>query len=55
MPQVVHSHLFLHADDSTLTFQCKDVQTTKHQLNKDFTNLCEWFIDNKLKKKCTTL
>ena len=47
MPQAVHSDLFLYADDSKITFQHKDVHTTEHQLNKDFTNLCEWFVDNK--------
>ena len=45
MPQAVHSDLFLYADDSGLTFQHKDVQTIEH---KDFANLCEWFVENKL-------
>ena len=48
IPQSVHSDLFLYADDSGLTFQHKHVHTIKHQLNKDFANLCEWFVDNKL-------
>ena len=48
MLQAVHSDLFLYADDSGLTFQHKDVHTIEHQLNKDFANLCEWFVDNKL-------
>ena len=34
--------------NSGLTFQHKHVHTTEHQLNKDFANLCEWFVDNKL-------
>ena len=37
-----------YADNSGLTFQHKDVHTIEHQLNKDFANLCEWFVDNKL-------
>ena len=45
MPQAVHSNLFLYPDDSSLTFQHKDVHTTEHQLNKDVANLCEWFVD----------
>ena len=60
MPQVAHSDLFLYADDSGLTFQHKDIHTSEHQLNKDATNLSEWFVDNKLsihldvgKTKCT--
>ena len=48
MPQAVHSDMFLYADDSSLTFQHKDVYTIEHQLNQDFVNLCEWFVDNKL-------
>ena len=48
MPQTVNSDLFLHADDSGLTFQHKDVHKIEHQLNKDFANLCECFVDNKL-------
>ena len=39
---------FLYADDVSLTFQYKHVHTIEHQLNKDFANLCEWFVDNKL-------
>ena len=48
MPQAVHSDLFLYADDSSLTFQHKDVHIIEHHSNKDFANLCEWFVVNKL-------
>ena len=48
MPEAVNSNLFLYANDSSLTFQHKDVHAIQHQLNKDFTNLCEWFVGNKL-------
>ena len=48
MLQAVHSDLLLYADDSSLTFQHKHVHTNEHQLNKDFTNLCEWFVENTL-------
>ena len=48
IPQAVHSDLVLYADDSRLTFQHKDVHTIEHQLNKDFNDLCEWFVDNKI-------
>ena len=47
MPQAVHSDLSLYAGDSGITFQHKDVHTIKHKLNKDFANLCEWYVDNK--------
>ena len=31
-----------------LFFQGKDVIEIKKQLNRDFTNFCEWFVDNRL-------
>ena len=48
MPQAVESDLFLYADDSGLALQHKDINIMNQQLNKDFHNLCLWFIDNKL-------
>ena len=39
MPQAV---------DSCLMFQGKDVIEIEKQLNGDFTNICEWFVDNRL-------
>ena len=48
MPQAVKSKLFLYADGSCLIFQGKDVIEIKNQLNRDFTNICEWFVDNRL-------
>ena len=48
MPQAVKSNLFLYAGDSCLIFQGKDVIEIENQLNGDFTNICEWFVDNRL-------
>ena len=48
MPQAVKSNLFLCADDSCLVFQEKDAIEIEKQLNEDFTNICEWFVDNRL-------
>ena len=48
MPQAVSSDLLLYADDSGLAFGGKDINTREYQLNKDFNNLCDWFVDNKL-------
>ena len=45
MPQAVKSNLFLYADDSCLVFQGKDVIEIEKQLNEDFTNICEWFLE----------
>ena len=46
MTQAFHFYVFLYADDSGQTFQYKDVHAIQHQLNKDFANLCEWFVEN---------
>ena len=48
MPQAVHCDLFLYADDSCLVFQHKDVKEIERQLTINFSNICDWFIDNKL-------
>ena len=48
MLQAVNSNLFLYADDSCLIFQGKDFIEIEKQLNRDFTNICEWFVDNRL-------
>ena len=48
MPQDVKSNLFLYANDSCLVFQGKDVLEIEKQLNGDFTNICEWFVNNRL-------
>ena len=36
------------SNDSCLVFQGKDVIDIEKQLNGDFTNICEWFVDNSL-------
>ena len=48
MAESVSSDLFLYADDSCLVFQHKDVKEIEIQLNTDFANLCDWFVENKL-------
>ena len=48
MPQPVNSNLFLHANDSCLMYQHRDVEEIEKQLNKGFENVCNWFGDNKL-------
>ena len=48
MPQAVKSNLFLYADDSCLMYQHRDVNEIKKELSKDFENVCNWFVDNKL-------
>ena len=48
LSQAVSCELLLYADDTCLICMGKDIKTIEDQLNKDFTSLCEWFIDNKL-------
>ena len=47
MPQAVKLNQFLYADDSCLTYQHRDVNEIEKQLNKDFENVCDWFVDDK--------
>ena len=46
--QAVNCDLLLYADDMGLIFQHKDINTIEHQLNRNFSNICDWFVDNKL-------
>ena len=48
MSQAVEWDLYLYADDSCLLFQHKNVTEIKKQLTKDFSNICDWLVDNKL-------
>ena len=38
----------LYAEETCIYYQHRDIQKTKNILNKEFSSLCEWFIDNKL-------
>ena len=48
MPMAIKCSLFLYADDTCLVFQSKNFKDIEKQLNEDFANICDWFIDNKL-------
>ena len=48
MPQALSCDLLLYADDSCLMFQHKDVKEIEKVLNQNFSDLCDWFVDNKL-------
>ena len=48
IPMAVKCNLFLYANDTCLVFQSKNVKDIKKQLNEDFANMCDWFVDNKL-------
>ena len=47
LPQAVVSHWLLHTDDTRIVFQHKNVTEVEKQLLRDFSNLCDWFVDNK--------
>ena len=48
MPQAVDCELLLYADDTCLIFQHKDITKIEMALNKNFSILCDWSVDNKL-------
>ena len=48
MVQAVNCDLLLYADDTGLIFQHKDINIIRQQLNRNFSNICDWFVDNKL-------
>ena len=48
MPQAVKCELLLYADDTCLIFQHNDIKEIEIQLNKNFSLICDWFVDNKL-------
>ena len=43
MAQPANPNSLLYADDSSLTFQHKDVEEIKKVLNNDSENICDWF------------
>ena len=45
------NYIYLYADDLNIFYQHKDVMEIEKVLNKEFANICEWFIDNKLLAK----
>ena len=46
--QAVECHLFLYANDSCLVCQHEDINLIAKLLNIDFSNIRDWFADNKL-------
>ena len=46
--QAVDCELLLYAGDTCLIFQHKDITEIEMALNKNFSMLCDWILDNKL-------
>ena len=38
----------LYVNDTCLIFSAKDLDVIQEQLDRDFNELCDWFVDNKL-------
>ena len=47
--RAVDSELLLHANNSCLFFQHKDIKMIEKHLNWGFPTLLDWFVDNKLR------
>ena len=47
MVRAVNCDLLLYADDTGLIFQHKDINIIEQQLNRNFSNICDWFVDSK--------
>ena len=50
LSQAAECSLNLYEDDSCLLVQHRIVTEVKKKLTKDFRNICDWFVDNKLSK-----
>ena len=48
MPQALKSTLLSYADASCILYQHKEVGEIEKHLSKDFENICDWLLDNKL-------
>ena len=48
MPRAVISDSLLYADDTCIVFQHENVTEIEKQVLRDFSSLCDWFVDNKL-------
>ena len=48
MKQAVDCDLFPYADDSCLVYQHKNLKEIERNINKNLSNICDWFVDNKL-------
>ena len=48
LSRAVVSDSLLYADDTCIVFQHKSEIEIEKQLTRDFSSLCDWFVDNKL-------
>ena len=45
---ISNTHTYLYAVNKNIICQHKHVTEIKNVLNKEFANVCDWFVDNKL-------
>ena len=48
LPQAAVSDLLLYADDTCIVFLHKSEIEIEKQLIRDYSSVCDWFVDNKL-------
>ena len=48
MKQAVNCDIFLYADDSCLAYQHNEISKIEQNLNKNFLNILDWLVENKL-------
>ena len=48
MSQAADSELLLYVDDTCLVFLHRNIKTIEEHLNRDFSTLVDWLVDNKL-------
>ena len=48
MSQIVKCNIFLYADDTCFVIQDEDISGIEKQLNENFENISDLFVDNKL-------
>ena len=48
MLQTIKCDIFFYIDDTCLVYQHRDNNELENQLNEDFCNICDWFVDNTL-------
>ena len=47
-PQHFIKSILLYGDDTCLVFQHRNIKTINEHLNRDFSTLVDWFVDNRL-------
>ena len=56
IPQALpDSDTYLYVDDTSIFYQYKDIAEIENVLNKEFENVCKWFVDILVKIKLISL